>query len=130
MRLPCYSIDYLRGSSYGEYFDNANYLNKSESRTIEQKLKKLAHGRVDLIVSSEIIIYHTINTDLKEYQGKIEKLTPVLKINTLFNIFSKKSSEHQEMVNSFNKGLNIMREDGTLLQLSEKHSIPLSSQIH
>ncbi|MGF1739956.1 transporter substrate-binding domain-containing protein [Vibrio profundum] len=127
--LKKYSIDYLRGSSYGESFDNADFLKKSKSKNIKQKLLKLDRGRVDLILSSEVIINYTIMKDLPEYQGKFVKLTPPLKTNMLFNMFSKKVDDHQEIAKAFNKGLNILKEDGTLSQLAEKHNIPLDSQL-
>lgn len=80
-QLTPFSIGTVREYSYGEYFDQATYLNKLPALTETVLLKLLVARRIDMIISNplvfnQIILKENLNTQVKAIAPYIS-LTPV-----------------------------------------------------
>lgn len=117
-----YKIGVIRGYFYSSEFDNAGFLQKDEINNVEQNIQKIIHGRIDLFIASEEVVYWLLKTKLNEYRDEIVPLGPVYVTNDLYIIISKKSKYPKKIVEDFNNGLEQIKKDGTFNIIMEKHS--------
>lgn len=124
--LKPYKIGVVRGSSYGEGFDNAEFINKHQVVNETQNIDMLIYGRLDLFAGSIDVLWHTISHHAPHYLDKIKTLTPALSSRSLHIGFSKFSPGHNELLNSFNHSLATMIKDGTLNKLGKEHGVMIN----
>lgn len=123
--LRPYSIGVVRGYVNSDEFDKATYLNKHPVISDALNIKKLVNNRVDLIVIDRYVAIHqmktnpTIHADVRD----IEFLSPVLKRQTLHVLFSKNIEEAEQLVADFNKGLRMIKDDGSYYQILDRFGI-------
>jgi len=108
---------------YPEKFLKADYLQKIEAYELKTNIARLLHKRVDLIIGSrEAILFY-----LKlEYPNKIqfvEILGKPLEKLSLYVPFSKMTPDYKQKVEDFNRGLKMIREDGTYQKIMKKHGL-------
>lgn len=114
--LKPYTIGVVRGFVNTEAIDQALFLKKDTTETDVLNLRKLLHGRVDLIVIDKYQSIHlvknnpTIEADIKD----IQFISPILEEKTLHVLFSKKKPDWQDKLKRFNKGIKEIKADGTL----------------
>jgi polar amino acid transport system substrate-binding protein len=119
--LKPYRIGIERGFVYTEEFDNSNFLHKEPVRNVELNLKKLLEGRIDMVAASRNVFLHWIKT---RHPGKLDLVEVVPKPlveNKIYNGFTKADPNHTNYVKDFNKGLELIKQDGTYRQILEKH---------
>ncbi|MCG8636812.1 MAG: transporter substrate-binding domain-containing protein [Desulfobacterales bacterium] len=119
--LAPYKVGVIKGYANTEAFDAADYIAKDETTDQVKNIKKLMNGRVDLIIGSPHVILYEVKSKLPEYGGKIELLNPLLKTNTLHFMISRKVSGHEKIIADFNRGLKMIKEDGTYDEIVKKH---------
>ncbi len=119
--LRNYKIGVVRGYVNAEEFDNAAYLTKEVANTPESNLQKLYHGRIDLMVGAKEIIFNMIKTSFPEYSNAFEPLEQSLQSQNVNNAFSKAVSDSQKLVADFNRGLQMLKDDGTYNEIMEKY---------
>lgn len=121
--LKQYKIGVVRGSSYGEAFDNAEFVNKHEVVNETQNIDMLIYERLDLFAGSVDVLWHTIGNHAPLYLDKIETLKPPLSSRSLHIGFSKFSSGYTELLTTFNNSLAAMIKDGSLKKLGNEHGV-------
>lgn len=119
--LTGYTFGILRGWAYPEDFAKADYLQKEETDTPKTNILKLLKGRVDLIVGDKLVTLDVANEHYPDRADRIEVLEPPLEEKPLHVIVTEKLENHTEIVNDFNKGLKMLKEDGTFDKILEKH---------
>ncbi|MCP4119838.1 MAG: amino acid ABC transporter substrate-binding protein [Desulfobacteraceae bacterium] len=119
--LKPYKIGVLRGYVNSKEFDAASFLKKEPVEKTEINIKKLLKGRVDLIVDSKAVLQDRINRNFKNAVGKFEFLTPALQTNKLYTILSKTVPGYEKKAEDFNKGLKMILEDGTVIEILKRH---------
>jgi ABC-type amino acid transport substrate-binding protein len=91
--LTPYSIGTVRKYSYGQYFDQASYLNKLPALTEGVLLKLLLSGRIDMIISNPLIFNQLI---LKEnISAKVKVLDPYISITSVYMALTKKNDAQE-----------------------------------
>lgn len=94
-RLRPYSIGTVREYSYGEYFDNAHYLNKLPALTEEVLLKLLLGKRTDAIISNPLIFERIMSKE--NVNSKIKAIEPYVSITPVHMALTKKRANSQEI---------------------------------
>ena len=126
--LSPYKIGVVRGSSYGEQFDKASFLNKYEVIKDTQNTDMLLRGRLDLFAGSIDVQWYLIGLHAADGTDKIETLKPVLSSRALHIGFSKFHPGFKTLLKQFNAGLASMIKDGSLHKLGKKHGIAVQLQ--
>lgn len=121
--LSRYKIGVVRGSSYGEQFDKANYLDKYEVVKDIQNANMLLRQRLDLFAGSIDVQWYLIDLHAPDGRDKIETLKPVLSSRALHIGFSRFYPGFERLLKQFNAGLASMIKDGSLHKLGKKHGI-------
>lgn len=119
--LKDYLIGINRGYNYSVEFDKAvseGLLTAETADSTEQNMDKLYHGRIDLFIENELVMYHTARE--KGYENQFKKLEPPFTTLGLFNLFSKKN-EPEDLIEAFDAELLKMKADGTYQEIYNKY---------
>jgi polar amino acid transport system substrate-binding protein len=119
--LKPYKIGIGAGYAYPKSFTDADYLNKEIANKLELNVKKLLNKRVDLIIGSKKVILSSINKNFKDDNDKFEMVLPPLESLPLYISFSKKSPNYLQKIKDFNRGLDMIKSDGTYDKIMEKY---------
>lgn len=121
--LKTYTIGIEREFVYTDEFDNATYLKKEPVRKVELNLNKLIEGRIDLVAASRSVFLHYIKTSHPGMLAQIEVLSKPLSEKYIFNGFPKHDSNHKTIAVAFNKGLDLIKADGTYDKILKRHGL-------
>jgi ABC-type amino acid transport substrate-binding protein len=123
--LAPYRIGVVMGYTNTPEFDAADYLKKDSASSDLLNIKKLIHGRVDLIVIDKYVaMYHLKNSPyFKNSASRVRFLEPPLKIMPVHAAFSKAVPGYEKKVRDFNSGLKEIKSDGTIEKILRKHGI-------
>jgi polar amino acid transport system substrate-binding protein len=94
----------VRGYLNSPAFDAAD-LKKDEARDDETNLRKLIHGRVDLVVIDRYTARHLLRGVLRDDAARIECLDPPLAQQQLYVMFPRKRAGYEKLAEDFNRGL-------------------------
>ncbi|WP_108649384.1 substrate-binding periplasmic protein [Dongshaea marina] len=119
--LSQYRFGVVRGYINTKTFDEAEYLKKSEAISDEQNLKKLSHGRIDLIFIDKFVALHLLKNNLPYLLNGVVFMEPELEKKDLYIAFSKKAENSQQKLKDFNRALEEMKKDGTLSNIMMQH---------
>jgi len=118
-----YSVGVIAGYTNTLEFDAADYITKDVTADQVKNIQKLISKRVDLIIGSYNVITHALKTKLPESVGKIEPVYPPLKSNNLYFAISRMVPGHGKIIGDFNKGLKMIKDDGTYHKILNKHGL-------
>ncbi|SMF41052.1 substrate-binding periplasmic protein [Pseudobacteriovorax antillogorgiicola] len=122
--LSGYKIGVSHGFANSEVFDNADYLTKDTAKNPLLNIRKLLTRRVDMIVVAEEVLNHQFTKSKKSDRKKLVFIDPILSINTLHIMASKKKDSNLLIIKDFNEGLRKIRENGTYASILKKHDFP------
>lgn len=111
--LKPYRIGVVRGFVNTAEFDAADYLQKEEVDTDEQNLRKLALGRLDLVVVDKFVAQTILSTTFTEGKNALEPVEPPLDLKPLYLMLSRQIPDGQALADAFDKGLEEIVKDGT-----------------
>ena len=118
-----YTFGVVTGYVNTPEFDAATYLKKVKAASDEENLRNLINGRVDLIFIDRFVAKNIIVKKFPWHLQDYEFMQPPLAIKPLFIGFSKKSADHEQKLNDFNRGLEVVKADGLLKRLTEKYGL-------
>ncbi|GIX42136.1 MAG: hypothetical protein KatS3mg129_1869 [Leptospiraceae bacterium] len=123
--LKPHKIGIVRGYTNTKYFDEADYLQKEETDSDLNNLKKLYYNRVQLIFIDPNVANYLIRTylikDFPDFFKKTYFLKPELEYKYLYVCISKKAPYALKKLNDFNEGLKEWKENGKLKELIEQY---------
>ena len=118
--LKPYRIGISRGYANSEEFDTADYLNKDIAKSPTINLRKLKRKRIDLMVAAFGIFRYELN----QVNGNVDDFNfvqPPLSEQQLYIMASRKISDGTKLMADFNRGLKLIRQDGTYEKILKKH---------
>lgn len=121
--LKPYKIGTGFGYGYPEKFAKADYLQKIEAYELKTNIKRLLHKRVDLIIGSRESILFYLKQEYPDRIHSVEILGNPLETLSLYVPFSKKRPNYKQKVEDFNRGLKMIKEDGTYQKIMRKHGL-------
>lgn len=119
--LKSYTIGVVRGYVNTKEFDNADYLQKEPARSDLINIRKLLAGRIDLMVADKFVGKYVLKENLPNKVGDIEFVEPPLEYKPLYVAFGKNNNDYEKYAAAFNRGLQKIKEDGTLDKILAKH---------
>ncbi|MCG8633469.1 MAG: transporter substrate-binding domain-containing protein [Desulfobacterales bacterium] len=113
--LTPYTIGVNLGYSYGDEFDNADYLKKDTgAKTNAQLIKKLIRKRADVIIGDQCTL---------AYAARKQAIYEQIRILSIYREFPRYVAVHREkagIAGLFDHGLNAIRDNGVYDRIIEK----------
>jgi len=114
--LKAKRIGIVRGYVNPQSFVDAQ-LPSEEASDDTTNLRKLAAGRVDLILIDKGVAQYLLRSTLPQLQGKLAWREPPIEVFPLYVGFTKRLPRHEQLLVAFNRGLKELERDGTLQRL-------------
>ncbi len=122
--LRPYRIGSVFGYAYPKGFLESD-LRNMEAYTDEMLIKKLVNGRVDLAVIEKMQAKYLLMKSYPKQIDNFEFMEPPMAILQQHVVISKKSKNAQKKLNDFNRGLKLIKDDGTFEKIFKKHGFQL-----
>jgi polar amino acid transport system substrate-binding protein len=111
-------IGYIRGSRYGEAFDNHPDLRRIPVNTMFQGIAMLLTGRLDAMASTEQSLFYT----LQKMSVEKERVVPLIVLGeTCGDLYISHQSEHGDHKEAYRQALRRLHENGSLENLFYQH---------
>ena len=95
----------------------------------KQNAQKLLIGRVDAVLSPRsIFFYHAEQQEPQFDQTRVKILEPPFKVYETYVAFSKKNPDYEQLTADFNRGLRLIKDDGTYAEIVKKHGMVMSEE--
>jgi len=125
--LKKYKIGVVKGYATSKKFDAADYLKKIPVGNLDDGLKMLYEGKLDLMADSKSVgnyrLTEFLEKDIPGISNEIEFIKPVLAMNKIYIAISKKAINAQKKLIDFNKGLRKIYRNGSFKKIKRKHAI-------
>ncbi len=121
--LKKYTIGTVRDYAYGVDFETATYLKKKSALELRTNIVRLSNRLIDLFPEDRYVVKHLLNMRYPEYFAKIDFLDKPLAQRTLHMTISHKTMDYQKIITDFNRELLMMKKEGLLEQLINKHDL-------
>lgn len=118
-----YRIGTVRDYVNNETFDHADYLTREEAVSDSVNLRKLQHGRIDLVFIDRWVAEHLLRTDPLLKPDALEMLQPPIAEPALHVAWSRQSADAATARPACDRGLAEIIADGTLGRLRERHGV-------
>lgn len=122
-RMKNLSFGIVRSYVNEEKFDANKTLNKKETNSDENNIKKLLAGRIDTIFIDKYVALHLfdINSEIRAGKSQLMFLTPPIHVHKLFIIWSKAAADYKLKVKMFNDGLKKLKNSGEFKKIQQKY---------
>lgn len=119
------TLDDLRGVivgvvenyAYLPEFDSSNIPIKFSNRHVIQNLLLLQQGKIDLTLDDEWVIRHQLANYMPNAIDQFEFLDKPLANRGLHLLVSLRNKNHEKIITDFNKTMNEMKDDGTIIKI-------------
>lgn len=115
----------LRGYFYVETFKDAG-IELDYTRFPELSFKKLLHGRIDLFPSNELVGWELIKKQFPDQVDSFAATKSSFSESGLFLMVSKTFPDSKKLLETFNKGLASIMENGEYEKILEKYGLSSS----
>ena len=116
------TVGVIRAYGYSEDFLAAENFTKPEVAAFVYNLKKLNANRIDLTLEDEIVAKSVIAKD-DNFKGKFTFSKKNLSSNNLYVTSGLKNPRNKSIINAFNKGLEIIKNNGLYEEILKRHKI-------
>ncbi len=117
------TIGIFRGSFYFDRLSLIPCLKLKEANTTRQSIQMAVAGRIDLLIDSKDAVDYTLQTELPEHKGAIEAVQPPVEVDKVYLVMSKQHSKHQQIAADFDRGIALIKADGTYQKILANHDI-------
>ena len=118
--LSKYTIGTKINAHYPPNFSSATHLKTEPVSDYLVNIRKLLAGRIDLFVEKRLIVQSYLAELPQSEADRIVALDPPLAVNKYFNGFSKAVPSAQEKLRDFDKGLQMIKENGLYAAIMAK----------
>ena len=121
--LHSYNVGAVREGYIAPVFNKNKFLNMQFTNDDLQNLDKLDAGRIDIAVIDKYTAADLMVNQRPHLIGQLEFVSPFLFANSFNVSFSKKSKNNQALLRAFNRGLEMITQDGTLNRILSSHGL-------
>ncbi len=114
-------IGVIRGSNYGDEFNNSKDLEKFELTSMVQNVKLIIAGRIDFTLEDEIGLIETLKREEPSYLNQIEFAKNSFSKNKLYVAAGLNNPKAKELIDVFNKGLSEIKNNGTYSRIRQRY---------
>lgn len=118
----------VRGYGYGDAFVNATNFTRDPSNDLTTNVKKLLRKRIDLTLEDEIVARAHLSADDPHVLDEIEFVKAPLSVNPLYVTAGLQNPKAQEIIAAFNRGLELIRANGTLDRIFRRYGMERANQ--
>lgn len=119
--LKHYRFGVVKGYVNIPALDNNNQLQKVYADSDVGNLRQLYEGKVDLVFidqyTAEYLLHHQLSPD---YSEQLVFMSPPLEHKKLYVAISKKNSQNQVIAKAFNRGLAIIKKNGSFSKIIDQ----------
>lgn len=123
------TVGTIRGYGYSDAFVNSTQFQKESGNDLMTSIKKLLRNRIDLTLEDEIVGRSIIQAADPEALQHIEFVKAPLAVNPLYITVGLQNPRAQEIIGAFNKGLEVIRANGTLDKIFKKYGMEKASRM-
>ena len=116
-------IGVTRGYAYSDVFKNSKLFVREDANNLLVNLKKLQAKRIDLTLDDEAVVNDTIAKNNPKLFSELELVEGSLSVNPLYVVSGVANPHHKEWIDSFNEGLKVIKQNGTLDAILKKYGI-------
>ncbi|MBN2651471.1 MAG: transporter substrate-binding domain-containing protein [Spirochaetales bacterium] len=116
-------IGVVRGYGYDDAFSTATNFKKYESADFITNIKMLVANRLDLTIEDEIVARSVIQQEDPALLDQIEFVDRPLSKKPLYLAVGLQNPRCKELISAFNKGLKVIKADGTYSKIVAKYGI-------
>ncbi|MBF0449396.1 MAG: transporter substrate-binding domain-containing protein [Candidatus Magnetomorum sp.] len=116
-------IGTIRDYGYGSEFNNATNFRREPVSDININIRKLIAGRIDLTLEDEIVGRVAIAQNDPHLLEKIAFTNNSLSKKDMFVTSGLAHPNHKEIIDAFNKGLKVIKQNGTYAQIMKNYGI-------
>lgn len=113
----------VRGYGYGDAFNAASTFTRENGNDLMTNIKKLLRQRIDLTLEDEIVARSIIGAEDPQALEQIEFAKTPLSVNPLYVTAGLQNPKAQEIIGAFNKGLEIIKANGTYDRIFKKYGL-------
>lgn len=118
-----YRIGIVRDYVNNATFDRADYLQREEAVNDSVNLRKLAHGRVDLVFTDRWVAEYLLQRDPLLRGAQLEMVQPPIEEPALHIAWSRQSAVAAAARPACDEGLAELQQDGTIARLRQRHGL-------
>ncbi len=115
------SVGVGRGYGYIDKFDINVFIRKVVEKDNVKNLEKLLIGRIDFILENDKTMQYYINRYYPYRKNDVKAFGPILMAQTTHLGISRNISRTDELVIAFNKGLALIKADGTYSKIVSRY---------
>ena len=119
------SLALVRNYAYGDALLNAKNYQPYVVTEFMLGIKMLVKQRVDLAIENELVARTRLAKEAPELLAQISFTNNALSDNQVYLIASFQNPRHQEIIEAFNKGLNIILQDGTYQKIMQQNHLAM-----
>ncbi len=121
------TVGIFRGTRHLETLRSVGCFELKEVNTIQQNIKKLLADRIDLFLDTKSAVEYYLQQEFPDQKNEIVPVRPSFDTTKVYIIFSKKVPQSQQLVDDFDRGIALIKADGTYASILQKHGIALES---
>ncbi|MBI9092360.1 MAG: transporter substrate-binding domain-containing protein [Desulfobacterium sp.] len=110
------------GYTYIELFKNAGVTIEKAPDNLSS-LKKLVHGRLDVVPESQLVGWQTIRTQMADAESKLASSKTPLFVKPLHLMVSKSHPDGQALIDAYEKGFEIIKGNGVYAKILAEHGL-------
>jgi polar amino acid transport system substrate-binding protein len=113
-------VGHIRGSNYGDRFDNASHFKRLPINTMRQGLAMVLAGRIDAMASADFTLYY----GMEKMELKAEQLSRLLVVREhTGGLYMSRQSRLQHLMPVYREAIERMKIQGNLAQIFYKPQI-------
>jgi len=116
-------VGVIRGYGYGDAFLNDENFIRDDANDLITNIRKLLIGRIDLTLEDEIVARIILEREDPTLLDQIEFVKKPLSVQALYITSGYSNPRHIEFIDAFNKGLEIIINNGTYDKILENYGI-------
>ena len=117
------TVGILRGSFLVEVLEPVNCLKQELAADVRTNVRKLLHGRIELIVDSKVAVLYYLKQELPDQPDAIEEISPALIDDPLYLVVSKRRIDYERIAADYDRGLELIQADGTYDAILERYGL-------
>lgn len=120
-------VGLFRGTRHVQILKSVGCLKVNEVNTIQQNIQMLLTDRIDLFLDAADSVDYYLQQEFQDQKDQIVPVLPYFETTKVYIIFSKKVPQGQQLADDFDRGLALIKADGTYAGILQKHGITLES---
>lgn len=118
--------EYKFGGVFGYFYEKKfeeNGFNYDLSSSLESAFKLLDTGKVDIINEDEAVGNYTISKTFPGKEAEFDRLEKLISTEQMYMVVNKTQANSAEILEKFNKGLKIIRENGVYDEILNSNNL-------